>query len=961
MAEESVVLRDSYAGNMSFAVTGNTVRYGNDGCSRLNSSSASLSIPSGSSVVAAFLYWSGSGNADSQVSFAGTTVTADQLYTANDEGLLYYSAKADVTAIVSSSSRSYTVSGLYFDGSNQYCSGGGAYGGWSLLAIYENTGEPLRVVNIFDGFQIFWGNSITLSPSNFIIADDPSVKGGHHAHITWEGDEGNSYDRNGSSERLMFNGHLLTDLNNPSDNQFNSYSNTAGSTSGVDVDMYDISSYLTAGATSVSTTYSTGQDQVFLTAEVISVPNQPVSDLELSIDGPAAVYRGELATYTFDIHNNGPLDETSGASLTFALDDMDFYSYSGTGWSCSAGSLEVSCSYSAAITDGADASPLVISLASGNNSASSYELSATVTADNFDHHSGNDSASVTTLINNAIYSFSKTAVDLDGGIVRAGDTLRYTISLTNNSGATVTGIEISDELDSLFDSFSVVSVPGGASYNISGQQISVSNISIANNATASIVIDADIRDSAVSGEQAGNIAVADINGSVYVAVAATMTVDAVTVTQGNKPVYLHPDNLADRVAEDSESDYQRVSDNRSYSWTLSPQLATDLQLDTSETVPLTFFARADSRNNRAYDFSIELSNGSDVLASTTLSNTQVSDRNGSPTRLEADLAISGSGLLSAGTSLTLTIRVSTRNHNRDVDFFFSNGSEAARFELTSQTVINVEDVSLYDAAYPDGSLITAAERGQTFYIRAKVSDPFGVDDITSAAISLSDPAGNSILDSVQLTEAGTAGIYKYYEYEYTLAADATSGSWVATIKAEEGYEGEVSSVNSVLIPVLLYPELTLTRSSAVQNDPVNSTENPKAIPGAEVVITLSAINQGEGSADTDSLIIEEILAPETELFIGDFSAGSPVLFEDLNNSGLTFSFISLSSDSDDIDFSSDGDASDGITYGYSPVDENGDGYDPNVTAVRLHPKGTLNSSDGSAHPEFNFRYQVKVQ
>ena len=53
-------------------------------------------------------------------------------------------------------------------------------------------------------------------------------------------------------------------------------------------------------------------------------------------------------------------------------------------------------------------------------------------------------------------------------------------------------------------------------------------------------------------------------------------------------------------------------------------------------------------------------------------------------------------------------------------------------------------------------------------------------------------------------------------------------------------------------------------------------------------------------------------------------------------SGLTYTFTSLASTTDDVDFSSDG----GATWTYVPT-PNGQGADPLVNRIRIRPKGAM--------------------
>src|SRR5690606_3060285 len=65
-------------------------------------------------------------------------------------------------------------------------------GGWSLVVVYENPDEHLRVINLFHGFQPFQYSSFTLVPRNFRMAtykENLLLPNGQVTHITVEGDE----------------------------------------------------------------------------------------------------------------------------------------------------------------------------------------------------------------------------------------------------------------------------------------------------------------------------------------------------------------------------------------------------------------------------------------------------------------------------------------------------------------------------------------------------------------------------------------------------------------------------------------------------------------------------------------------------------------------------------------------------------------------------------------------------
>jgi hypothetical protein len=71
-------------------------------------------------------------------------------------------------------------------------------------------------------------------------------------------------------------------------------------------------------------------------------------------------------------------------------------------------------------------------------------------------------------------------------------------------------------------------------------------------------------------------------------------------------------------------------------------------------------------------------------------------------------------------------------------------------------------------------------------------------------------------------------------------------------------------------------------------------------------------------------------------------------------SGLTYTFVSLASAADSLEFSSDG----GTTWTYTPVPD-GNGADAAVTHFRIRPTGAFAANSGSA-PSFTQRFRMRV-
>lgn len=155
----------------------------------------------------------------------------------------------------------------------------------------------------------------------------------------------------------------------------------------------------------------------------------------------------------------------------------------------------------------------------------------------------------------------------------------------------------------------------------------------------------------------------------------------------------------------------------------------------------------------------------------------------------------------------------------------------------------------------------------------------------------------------------------------------------------------------------LYPEFDVQKSVDTQSDPISGGTNPKALPGAMMQYTISISNAGPGAADQDSMIVTEALPPDTYLVVADFDAGNPgpVAFVDgVPPSGLMYSFDTLDSVTDDIEFSDDG----GASYVYVPTPD-AYGADPNVTHFRILPKGAAPFS--GADPVVSFLFKVLVR
>lgn len=150
--------------------------------------------------------------------------------------------------------------------------------------------------------------------------------------------------------------------------------------------------------------------------------------------------------------------------------------------------------------------------------------------------------------------------------------------------------------------------------------------------------------------------------------------------------------------------------------------------------------------------------------------------------------------------------------------------------------------------------------------------------------------------------------------------------------------------------------IAIALSSHVVESPVGYGDSVRVVPGSVVDFSLSVTGPTEGGSTATSFAIVDAVPEHLALFVGDLtqSGTGPAMFKD-HDSGLEFSFGGLADPADSIEFSRDG----GKTFDYVPVADI-DGFDHNVTHIRLRPSGALLPTNGM-HERFSLRYRMKVK
>ena len=951
-------------------------------------------IPATATVGAAWLYWAGSGNTpDFMVTFNGAAVAADIQYTeVINANRSYFSGVADVTALLTGNGN-YTVGGLTVDTGGEFCAVNGVLAGWALVVVYDDPAEPFRTINFFEGFQNFWGQSITLTPTNFFIPG--GTIDGRLGVLSWEGDSGNSGTRNGVTENLEFDGAStapidLTDALNPLNNQYNSTFNGSGSTNvfGVDFDVYDVSAQLRAGDTSASTTYSSGQDRVFLSLEIISATNTPATDLALAKTHPGNFQPGSIGQFDFAVTNNGPLTHNDVVTITDSLPaglSMTGFTSADPLWNCS-GTTTVTCSHSGVDVMPGDALPTVsIQVSVPSAATGTFTNSAQLVSNVFDPFAANNTADDTFDIALSDLSAStKSVVDVNGGTVEAGDTLEFSIVLDDANDFAVV-IDLEDALHPLLENLVVLDAGGGTDVS-SGTTLDLDDIILGAGQTRLVRFQADILGTAAAGSSITNTAqlTDQANGTIFDVSSPDLTVGTIGGgASGIKPIYLNDIGgdpaspvlpmpmsrtpLSAPSAPVSSVRIRREEDDRF--WHLTPPLAGDLGL-AGTPIPLHLnLRRSNNTINRTVRFTLDYIGTSSgffgcleqVFDAATLTTTLQNFSFAVPqTDANCNPVAAAPLTLPAGTVLRLNVDNAPGNSGNGRAVFVAPYEPAigeSRLELPATNVINVESVVLLDAPFPGGAPVSSAEPGATVHIRSVVSDPFGAFDITAATLEVLDPSGTLVqsvaLDPGQIVTSDT--VSKTYEAAVTLPGTAPGGVWTARVRADEGTEGTISHTRATAFTVLVAPSMSLVKTSQTDSDPTGAS-NPKSIPGAVVEYTIAVTNSGPGSADADSIVINDLLPGEARLLFDPVS-DDPLVFEDgAVPSGLSYTFGSLADPADDVRFSNDGGAT-SVTPVVDPVS----GLDltsPRINHLRINPKGTL--LETSSGPSFSLRLKVQL-
>ncbi len=256
------------------------------------------------------------------------------------------------------------------------------------------------------------------------------------------------------------------------------------------------------------------------------------------------------------------------------------------------------------------------------------------------------------------------------------------------------------------------------------------------------------------------------------------------------------------------------------------------------------------------------------------------------------------------------------------------------------TLTNANAIAITGAAFTDTYPANVINTGTPGLTNTCGGTPTAAANGSSLALS-----GGTIpaSGSCTLTVKVTSTVVGSYVNSTGSAATANAGSGTAATATLT-----VTSTDS--------PSLVFMKTVSVTNDPVNGATNPKNIPGAEVLYNLRVTNTGSGTVDNNTTVITDPIPANSDLFVGDLGAtgSGPIVFvQGTPTSNLTWTFTSLASLTDDVDFSNDN----GTTWTYVPTPP----YDAAVNRLRFNPKGAMAGASGGTNPFFELRFRVRIK
>ncbi len=335
---QDVALYQQFNGRYDFTFIGNTMNTAENNTTDSfvtgTFSTATLNLNPNDEVQKAYLYWAGSGDGDFDVILNSDNITPDRTFsytkTVIGQEFTYFSAFKDITAqVLATGNGDYTLSDLDISAfEDQHFQIKTNFAGWAILIVYKNQALPLNQVNVYDGLQGV-PDDLVINLSSLNVLDNNNSKVGF---IAWEGDASLA------TEHFEFNGNVLSNALNPSNNVFNGTNSITGSNSlyNMDLDIYDIQNFIQIGDSTAQIKLSSTQDFIMINTVATKLNNQlpdgtvAINSIDKECDSKAITVHYTVSDFNatnplpintpIAIYINGQLLQTTATSAEIPVD-----------------------------------------------------------------------------------------------------------------------------------------------------------------------------------------------------------------------------------------------------------------------------------------------------------------------------------------------------------------------------------------------------------------------------------------------------------------------------------------------------------------------------------------------------------------------------------------------------------------------------------------------------------------
>jgi uncharacterized repeat protein (TIGR01451 family) len=150
------------------------------------------------------------------------------------------------------------------------------------------------------------------------------------------------------------------------------------------------------------------------------------------------------------------------------------------------------------------------------------------------------------------------------------------------------------------------------------------------------------------------------------------------------------------------------------------------------------------------------------------------------------------------------------------------------------------------------------------------------------------------------------------------------------------------------------PSITAVKAVLTFSDPYNNTTNPKSIPGAVMLYTVTVVNSGLGPVDANTTTVTDPVPANTSMCVSTLCSNPPVTFTCSTTPacGLTYAYATAVAYTNQPG---------GVgPYNYTPAPD-ADGFDSAVTGFSVNPAGAFSGVGGPPYSQFTVEFKVKIK